>query len=414
MKITGIRTLRLLGPRVHSTGGAASKIGKILVRIDTDAGVYGLGEAEGFIGVREAIDYIGVCVMGRSPFDVRPIVSEMLYGSLPPHSAAQRALPVGASAPSGAPLALGSSPTATPTGAVIWAAAGVEIALCDLVGKALDTPVYNLLGGRFRDRVRVYLDRSSPGEPEKLEAWKQMGAAAVSGGFDFIKFDADYTAPDYTQDCWNRTLPTAQIRRIVERIGAVRQEVGPDVELCVDCHMSYNASDAVRLARALAPLDLRWFEDPTPMSNPDACADVRDKSPLPICAGEMFTAEGFRTFIDHGACDIVHPDVLFCGGLHEAMRIAGYAELHYMPMAMHGNGGALAAIASAHVGAAARNFLGLEFHHIETEWIVNMVRREGVPLFSEGHIPLTDAPGLGVELDLDICRRFAAAGETPF
>ena len=118
-----------------------------------------------------------------------------------------------------------------------------------------------------------------------------------------------------------------------------------------------------------------------------------------------------RTFIDRGACDIVHPDVMFCGGLHEAMRIANYAELHYIPMAMHGNGGSLATIAAAHVAAAARNFLGLEFHHIETDWIVHMVRREGVGLFEGGHVSLTDAPGLGVELDHDVCRQHLAKGQ---
>ena len=414
MKITDIRTMRLLGPRVHSVGGTESRIGKVIVRVDTDKGLYGLGEAEDFIGVREGIEYIRACLTGRDPLNVRPLVSEILYGSLPPHSVEQREKAAGTNAPSGGPIVLSSSPTASTTGAIVWAISGVEIALCDLVGKALKTPVWSLLGGRFRDRARVYLDRSSPSEPEQLAEWKKMGAEAVKEGFRFIKFDADYTAPDQTQDCWNRSMSTAQIRAIVERIAAVREEVGPDVELCVDCHMSYNASDAIRLARALEPLDLFWFEDPTPMDGVEACADVRAKSPIPICVGEMFPAEQFREFIDGRACDIIHPDVLFCGGLHEAMRIAGYAELHYIPMAMHGNGGSLAAVATAHVGAAARNFLGLEFHHIETDWIVNMVKREGVPLFDQGHVPLTDAPGLGVELNEAVFRRFLADGQTMF
>ena len=130
--------------------------------------------------------------------------------------------------------------------------------------------------------------------------------------------------------------------------------------------MHYNATDAIRLANELAPLRLSWLEDPCPITNPDSCASVRAKSPIPICVGEMFIAEQFRTFIDQKACDIIHPDVMFSGGLHETRRIADYAELHHLPMAMHGNGGCLATIAAAHVAAASRNFIGLEYHHQET------------------------------------------------
>ena len=128
----------------------------------------------------------------------------------------------------------------------------------------------------------------------------------------------------------------------------------------------------------------------------------------------MFIAEQFRLFIDHGAIDILHPDVLFCGGMHELRRIADYADLHRLPLAMHGNGGALATIAAAHVAAASRNFLGLEYHFIETPWISQYVRRvgaaAGAPLFEDGHVVLSDAPGLGVELDEQVCRATWAAG----
>lgn len=104
------------------------------------------------------------------------------------------------------------------------------------------------------------------------------------------------------------------------------------------------------------------------------------------------------------------PDVLFCNGLHEARKIADLAELNHIPMAMHGNGGALATIAPARVGAASRNFLGLEYHFIETPWIAQYVERD-VPLFKNGHVPLTDAPGLGVRLNEKVCRKYPAKGE---
>ena len=410
MKITDIRAMRLLGPLVHGQGGeTGSSIGKVVVRVDTDAGIYGLGEADDFMGVRDAIAYMREYFRGRNPFDVVPIISEFLWASLPPH-------------PPGAPTGLrgdgivmvpSSSPTAIPQGPVVWAASAVDIALTDLIGKALGVPAYTLLGGKFRDRIRIYLDRSSPRDVEDLDAWRSMAQGAVDAGFTQMKFDIDYVAADRTNDIWNRSLSLEQINRMVERLGLVRQIVGPDFELCVDLHRQYNVPDAIRVANALAPLNLLWLEDPTSDTDVDAYVRVREASPIALCVGEMFIAEQFRVFIDHGAIDILHPDVLFCGGMHEMRRIADYAELHRLPLAMHGNGGALAAIAAAHVAAASRNFLGLEYHFIETPWLSAYVRRSR-PLFEDGHIVLDDAPGLGVELDEDVCRANLAPGASLF
>jgi galactonate dehydratase len=407
--------MRLEGPQQHSVGGKLGRrLMKLIVRVDADNGLYGLGEADDFLGVRDAIEYIKSCLVGRSTLDVCPFVSEMLYGTLPPH-------PVNARYDGrkfeprvvslfGVPVAL-CSPTATPTGPIAWGMSGVEMALCDLVGKTLGTPVYNLLGGKYRDKVRIYLDRSAPSDSATLAAWERMAQEAAELGFAHMKFDVEYIAPEYTQDVWNRSLTTQQLRQIYERLNAVRKTVGWDAEICVDAHMHYNASDAIRLSRELAPLRLVWLEDPTPITNPDACAMVKENSSIPICVGEMFIAEQCRLFIDRDACDIIHPDVMFSGGLHETKRIADYAELHYMPTALHSNGGALATIAAAHVAAASRSFLGLEYHHIESTWINQFVRREGVSLFKDGYLHLTDAPGLGVELDRDVCQQFLFSGE---
>jgi len=194
----------------------------------------------------------------------------------------------------------------------------------------------------------------------------------------------------------------------------VREAVGWDMDVAVDCHMHYDVPSAIRLANELAHLKLKWLEDPTPIINPDACAEVRENSPIPIAVGEMFTAEQFRLFIDRGACDILHPDVLFDGGLHETRKIADYAELNYLPMALHNNSCALGVIASAHVAAATRNFIGLEYHFHDAPWIGQVVTRDGMPLFEDGHIRLTDAPGLGVELNEDICRQHLAPDEVLF
>jgi len=406
LKITDVRTMRLWGPRVHGVGGeTGGDIAKVIVRVDTDSGIYGLGEVDDMMGVLDGIAYIREYFRGRNPFEVNAIVSELLYATLPPHHpGAKHGLMRG-----GILACPPSSPTATPWGPVVWAVSGVEIALCDLIGKALNTPAYNLLGGKFRDRVRVYLDRSSPAGITDLEAWRKMAAEAKDAGFTQMKFDIDFMASDSVSDIWNRSIPLKQINKTVERLSVVRRTVGDDFELCVDCHMQYNVPDAIRLANALAHLNLLWLEDPTPIDNPDSCAEVRAKSPIPICVGEMLTAEQFRVFVDHKACDILHPDIIFCGGMHEMRRIADLAELNHLLLAMHGNGGALATIAAAHAAAASRNFLGLEYHHIETPWIGEYVKRD-VPLFDAGCVPLTDAPGLGVELNEPVCRKYLAEG----
>jgi L-alanine-DL-glutamate epimerase-like enolase superfamily enzyme len=407
MKITKIRSMKLWGPRNHGVGGGEAKIAKVVVRVDTDAGIYGLGEVDNFMGVAQGIAYMDEYFRGRDPFAANAVVSEMLFGTQAPNPAG---VPRGPMGPQNIIACSMCSPTATPWGPVLWAASGVDIALCDLIGKALKTPAYNLLGGKFRDQPRVYLDRSTPDDITDLSAWEKMAAETAESGFTQMKFDIDIMATECVTDVWNRSLSLKQINRIVARLEAVRRAAGPDFEICVDCHMQYNVPDAIRVANALAHLNLLWLEDPTPITNPDSCAEVRAKSPVAICIGEMFSAEQFRLFIAHHACDILHPDVLFCGGMHELRRIADLAELNHLPVAFHGNGGALATIAAAHVGAASRNFIGLEYHFIETPWISEYVRRD-VPLFRDGHVVLTDAPGLGVELDKEVCLRHLAPGE---
>lgn len=407
MKITDVRSMRLWGPRVHNVGGGTgAQIAKVIVRVDTDAGIYGLGEVDDFMGVRQGLSYMREYFRGRDPFAVNAIVSELLYATLPPHprEAKHGVMPGAINAiPS-------SSPTATPWGPVAWAVSGFEMAICDLLGKALKTPVYNLLGGKFRDHIRVYLDRSSPLHVDRPDDWRRLAAESAAAGFRQMKFDIDFVASDGVPDVWNRSLALHQINRIVERLSIVREEVGPDFELCVDCHRQYNVPDAIRVANALRHLNLLWFEDPTPMSDPDSVAEVRRNIPIAVCIGEMFIAEQFKTFIARGACDILHPDILFCGGLHEMRRIADYGELNHLPIAMHGNGGALATIAAAHVAASCRNFLGLEYHFIESPWIGSYVDRDA-PLFENGEIILTDAPGLGLELNAEVCRQYLASGE---
>ncbi len=412
MKITDVRWMLLKGPRPHDLGGEVGTSRKMLVRVDTDAGIYGLGECDNFPGIRDGLGYCRAVMLGRDPLELRPMWSEIVYGTVAPHPPSSNF--AGRDFPSEFGPCAPMSPTATPDGPPVWAVSGVEIALVDLIGKALKTPAYNVFGGAFRKEVPVYLDRSSPSDQENLDAWRKMASDAAMEGFGRMKFDIDYMAPRHVKDVWNRTISAAQMIQIVKRLEAAREAAGDEVEIAVDGHMQYNLPDSVRLAQELAHLKLAWVEDLMPITNVDAYRQLRAKSPSPVCVGEMFTMEQFRTFVDHEAADILHPDVMFCGGMHELHRIGLYADSHYLPLAMHGNGGALATIAAAHVAAATRNFLSLEYHFIEARWIGEFVRREGLPLFRNGCVPVSDAPGLGVEIDERVCRENLAPGEKMF
>ncbi len=400
MKITKVSTMVLTGTDPHGMGGKPRPWNVMLVRIDTDSGLFGIGEAahwqRGYFGVRESIKYIGDRLIGKSPFDIKKTIHEHFYGALPPHQ--PRTLPA----------------TVITVGPAVWAMSGVEMALMDLVGKALKTPVYNLLGGKFRDKILVYLDRSAPAEKTDLWAWRDLALECRDSGFTDIKFDIDHAAPEKTMDVWNRSMDRAQVRAVVERLTAVREAVGWDMNIAVDCHMAYDVPTAITIANELAPLKLKWFEDPTPVMNMDAVKQIREKSPIPICVGEMFTADQFRAWIANGACDIIHPDVLFSGGLTETTKITELANLHHLPMALHNHSSSVGVIASAHVAAAASNFIGMEYHFFNAKWIGEIAYRSGRPLIEKGHLVLGEEPGLGISLNEDVCREHLAEGETYF
>lgn len=391
MLITDVRTMLLRGPDPHGVGGTERQWDVLVVRVDTDAGVYGIGEAAAFPGVREAIERQRALLVGRDPRAIRPFVRTALYGGLPPFQPQM-------------------SMTASPLGPVAWAASGIEIALCDVVGKATGLPVHALLGGAFRDRVRVYLDRSGVSDPTDDSAWVRLGEQVRRDGFRELKFDAEWIAPELSEDPWNRGLSDRQIRTIVDRLMLVREAVGPDVSISLDCHWSYDVESAVRLARAVEPVGLRWLEDPLPMLDVKGLAEVRRRTSIPICAGEMLLVEQFRDLVAARAIDIAHPDVLFVGGLHEARRVADLCDVHRIGFALHNNGSSIATIAAAHVAAASANLVGLEYHFFDAEWIGAIAKRD-LPLFDDGHVPLSSEPGLGITLDTEVCAARLAPGE---
>lgn len=354
-----------------------------LIRIYTDNGLIGLGEAYWGPGIMDVVERLTPRLVGKDPLEVDKLWTYMMNVMSGPGSIA---------------------------GATVAAISGIEIALLDLVGKHLKTPVYQLLGGKFRDRVRVYADSHAPGMNDNA-AWQARALQVRERGFDALKFDLDSLVLDLQKDDYNRSLSNKAIGRMVERVQAVLEVLGPDVDLALDCHWSYNVTDAIRLARALEPFPLLWLEDPTPPDNADALARVSAATRTPICTGEnLYTRHGFRPLIEKGACQIIQPDIPRCGGLLESKRIADMADMYYIPFAAHNVSSPVGTLASAHVCAAIRTFTVLEFHSQDVPWWDAMVGREADPLIKNGYLALSDQPGLGVELNDELCRQHVRPG----
>jgi L-alanine-DL-glutamate epimerase-like enolase superfamily enzyme len=376
MKITDIRTAVI-----------AANFPWNLIRVYTDSGLVGLGEAYWGPGVTDVVEKLKPRLVGEDPMEVDRLWTRMMR------------------------LMSGAGSIA---GTTVAAISGIEIALLDLVGKHLKTPVYQLLGGKFRNRIRIYAD-SHAESLRDIDTWQERALQVRERGFDAIKFDLDTIAPELQLDSYNRTLTNRAIRRMVEIVRAVREVLGPDVELALDCHWSYNVTDAIRLAQALEPFSLLWLEDPTPPENAEAMAQVCAATSTPICTGEnLYTRHGFRPLIEKGGCHIIQPDIPRCGGLLESKRIADLADIYYIPFAAHNVSSPVGTVASAHVCAAICTFLVLEFHSQDIPWWDAVVAREQDPLIKNGYLTLSDQPGLGVELNDEVCRQHVQAGTLYF
>jgi galactonate dehydratase len=369
VKITGLYTaiIRSVGPSVF-------------VKVTTDEGIIGLGEcypSAPASAVAAMIAHIGESLVGENPLDVDRLWEEVR----------RRYLFLGGQA-----------------GTLITALSGVEIALWDIAGKALGVPVYRLLGGAFRHRIRVYADLHAGAEPTP-QSYAARARMAVDRGFTAIKFDVDDAAHPHKRDRWNGTATAAELATIVDRVAAVREEIGPTVDLAIDMHGQFDAPSGIQIARALAPFNLMWLEEPVPPENIAALREVKALGVVPICAGEnLYTRFGFRELITTQAADIIMPDIPKCGGLSEARKIAALAELYYIPFAPHNVSSPVGTIAACHVCATIPNFLVLEWHAIDHPHWESLVQGAG-PIIHDGYIYLSDAPGLGVELDDEVARR---------
>jgi L-alanine-DL-glutamate epimerase-like enolase superfamily enzyme len=242
------------------------------------------------------------------------------------------------------------------------------------------------------EETREALEAYSP------EAYARHAREVVARGFTAVKFDVDFPTPA-RYELVDRSISPAELRGIVEVVAAIREAIGPDVDLAIDCHARYNTADALRIAYEVEPFRLMWLEDPVPPQNVEALAKVTAQARVPICTGEALQdRHGFRELVTTQAADIIQPDTPRAGGLREIKRIAELAEIYYISVAPHNMTSPIGTVAAAHLCASLPNFLALEFHCGGIPWWESVVVGS-TPVLGKGYIRLSDRPGLGIDVD---------------
>ena len=332
-----------------------------LVKIITDSGLYGIGEAYNRAGVVSHIQSIKRQVIGQDPLMVDVLTQKMMDSGV-----GQGSL----------------------SGSLTGAIAGIETALWDLAGKILNVPVYVLLGGRFRDKVLLYHDTGSPNTKDP-KPWVEEAEKTKEFGFRATKFDLN----PFGGERWNRAVSSEDLKAWIGILEAIRDYLGPDFPLGVDFHWKLNTRDAMRFVDMARHLNLWFVEDPMPPGNPDAFVRLTAASPIAIATGEnLFTRQTFRPYIEKQACDIVQPDTQKCGGLLETKRIADWADLYYLNMLCHNMCSPVGTIASAHACLAIRSFMALESDSVEIPDWKHVVHWDG-PLYDDGYLRFPNKPG---------------------
>ena len=361
--------------------------GSLFVKIFTNQDIYGCGEGVDAIpGTYHLVKNFGARIKGKNPLNVHRLFEDIRKGGF--FQGAQ-------------------------SGMYVAVLSAIETALWDLAGKALNLPVYQLLGGKFRDKVRVYCDTAL--YQRNLPTPKDFADAALSAkkmGFNALKFDLDQANDPNKYDYYNWTASPAELQRMYDQIAAAREAVGPNIDICVDMHGRYDAPTGQAVAKKLEPLNLMWLEEPVPAENVEAYKLITDSTSTPICVGEnQYLAYGFRRMLEIGAVDIVMPDLQKAGGLGEGQRIANLANLYYTPFAPHMVASFLGAMASAHVCASVPNFLILEWQsYFHTQPMFKEIVKYDGEWVNNSFITVSDKPGIGVDINEEAMKKYAIPG----
>ncbi|MFI5130797.1 MAG: mandelate racemase/muconate lactonizing enzyme family protein [Chitinophagales bacterium] len=377
-----------------------------IIRIDTNQGIYGLGEVRDGADERYAL-FLKSRILGENPCNV-----EMIFKKIRQFGGQARQ-----------------------AGGVC----AVEMALWDIVGKAYNVPAWQLLGGRYRDKIRLYADTPEAGSPQEQKrlmnyrindqgyTWLKMdlGIGELKGIPGTLVNDKFWQNPQGSLAQWgdqsnmmsygNTLHPFTQIQitdkglnELAKLVENVRGMLGYDIPLATDHYGHFDLNNGIRLGKAVEKYRLAWLEDIVSWEYTDQWKTMSDALETPCLTGEdIYLLKNFKPLIDNHAVDIVHPDLASSGGLLETKRIGDYAEEHGIAMAMHQAGTPVSFMAGVHCAAATQNFLALEHHSIDLPWWESLVKTtDSRNLITKGfgNIPLS-APGLGIELNEEVVKQ---------
>jgi L-alanine-DL-glutamate epimerase-like enolase superfamily enzyme len=386
VKITDVQSC-VIGRSEPTSGGSVWTF----VRVYTDEGIFGTGEcnsagAEGSgFANKEIVRTLKPLLVGQDPMNVGPLYEIM-----------RRSHKYGGTA---------SAP-------IIFAVTGIENALYDIIGKALGVPTCQLLGGTYRHNLRLYADFHA-GAVNEPQAYAEKALEVIDEGFSAVKFDVDRIGTGKL-DPYNWTVGTKEMTHIIKLVQTVREAIGHDIDLAIDCHGQFDLPSAITLAKELEGLRLLWLEDPVPFENVDALAQLRASTSTVVCTGENhYTRFEFLDLLRAHAVDVIMPDLAKAGGIMEGKRIAELADVHYIPFAPHNVSSPLGMMAACHVCASVPNFLMLEYHARDVAWWSDLCNGDK-PFIHGGWMTVSDQPGNGVELNDDVAKSLLWNGDTYF
>ncbi|WP_126248991.1 mandelate racemase/muconate lactonizing enzyme family protein [Chitinophaga rhizosphaerae] len=368
MKITDVKVWLVEGVKYNWT----------MLKIHTDTGHTGVGEATNWPGspiVYHAAKHVGERIIGLDPMKTDFIWTK-LYRDLN---------------------------WMGPYGASLCAISGIDMALLDLKGKALGVPCYELLGGAYRKDILLYANYWFTGGGHNAEDYAAQARKVKDAGFTGLKFDPfAHTNYLYGEDLSpDLTLTPAQQDLAFEVSKAVREAVGPEFDIMIETHAMLNYSVAVKMAQRLSALNITWYEEPAGPESADTLRAMRERIPsnVSICVGERhYTRHGIRPLLEKHVCDILMPDITRCGGPSEMKRMATMMEAYNVLLAPHNPNGPLSTLASAHVCASVPNFFRQEFMFTDVPWRDEIITHPIAGMVSNGHLRLSERPGLGVDL----------------
>ncbi len=393
MRITDVRTIAVevaLPEPVYDANYTMATKPALLVEIETDEGLVGLGEAAHFGGpmasTAQVIEHeLRSYLIGEDAGNIE-YLWEMMHRRAYKHARG---------------------------GIVIAAISGIDIALWDLRGKKADLPLWKLLGG-YRNQVPAYATGGFYAEGKGVGELVREMEAYVAHGFRAVKMKVGRNAgielsPLRVMD--NRGRCEVTLAQDIERVAAVRQAIGPDIKLMVDANGAWDVATAVKMGRAMEPYDIYWYEEPVWPDDVAGSVEVASKVAIAIAGYETcsYGIVDFNTYIGARAVHFVQPDVAWAGGLTEALKIAHMAQAANMPIAPHIHGSAVAVAAAVHLLGAVRNASMAETVFPAHALMTDLVR-EPLSVNSNGDIELSDRPGLGVELAPEVLERVRVRG----